>query len=258
MMKFSEIEHLEITETIKICLRNKFKNYNPKGIEKPFHFRLLGKDRMELFAFIHSLNTTFGTSIFEPVAVKLAERKFSKIQSQFDVGNKISDVAQREIQSIINDLSTGKDVNKIDEIERIRKVCKKGEVRLLKTVKVDIFLQNELGELFLFDLKTTKPNKSNFKDFKRTLLEWTAIMLYKNPEEKIHTLLAIPYNPYAPNPYQFWTIKGMIDLKYEMKVAKDFWDFLGGNGAYEELLTCFQIAGDEMREEINTYFTRFK
>ena len=50
----------------------------------------------------------------------------------------------------------------------------------------------------------------------------------------------------------------MIDLKYELKVAKDFWDFLGGEGAYEELLSCFEIAGIEMRDEIEKYFKRFK
>ncbi len=31
----------------------------------PFHYRLLGKDRMALYSFIHSLNTAFGNSIFD-------------------------------------------------------------------------------------------------------------------------------------------------------------------------------------------------
>jgi len=33
---------------------------------------LLGKDRLALYAFIHSLSTNFGTTIFEPVALSLA------------------------------------------------------------------------------------------------------------------------------------------------------------------------------------------
>ena len=89
-MPFTDIEKLEIINTIKTCLRNKFKNYNPKGIEKPFHFRLLGKDRMELFSFIQSLNTTFGTSIFEPVAAKLASRKFEIVHCQYEKQNNYS------------------------------------------------------------------------------------------------------------------------------------------------------------------------
>jgi len=46
-------------------------------------------------------------------------------------------------------------------------------------------------------------------------------------------------NPYEPKPYQRWTLKGMLDLTYELKVAAEFWDFLGGAGAYEDLLNCF-------------------
>ncbi|MCF7794218.1 MAG: TdeIII family type II restriction endonuclease [Candidatus Cloacimonetes bacterium] len=257
-MNFSNQEILNITNTIKSCLRNKFKNYNPKGVEKPFHFRLLGRDRMELFAFIQSLNTTFGTSIFEPVAAKVSERKFNEIHYQYEVGDEISESAQREIQNIIDDLSIGKDVNKIEELNRIRKVCNSGKTHKLRPVKVDLYLKDENDEIYLFDLKTAKPNKSNFKDFKRTLLEWAAIMFHKNSSAKIHTLIAIPYNPYEPKPYQFWTVKGMIDLDQELKVAKDFWDFLGGKDAYEDLLDCFEKAGNEMRDEINKYFLRFK
>jgi MjaII restriction endonuclease. len=32
----------------------------------------------------------------------------------------------------------------------------------------------------------------------------------------------------------------MIDINNELKVAEEFWDFLGGDGAYEELLKCFE------------------
>lgn len=257
-MSFSHKEYSMIVKTIKSCLRNKFRDYNPKGIQKPFHFRLLGRDRMELFSFIQSLNTTFGTSIFEPVAAKLARRKFVEVNYQFNVGNQISESAQREIQNIIDDLSVGVDVDKKTEIERIRVVSQVGDIHKLRPVKVDLFVRDKEENIYLFDLKTAKPNKSNFKDFKRTLLEWAAISFYENPSVKLNTLIAIPYNPYEPKPYQFWTVKGMIDIDKELKVAKDFWDFLGGEGSYEELLDCFEAAGQEMREEINDYFSRFK
>ncbi|GAG26888.1 unnamed protein product, partial [marine sediment metagenome] len=55
-----------VEEVLKTALRHKFQNYNPEPASMPFHTRLLGKDRMALFSFIHSLNTNFGTSIFEP------------------------------------------------------------------------------------------------------------------------------------------------------------------------------------------------
>ena len=252
-------EHIrKIEGVIKDSLRKKFQNYNPETKNMPFHYRLLGKDRMALFSFIHSLNTTFGTSIFEPVAETLASINFKESIKQYPLGTSISEHAQLEIQHIINELSTGKDPNKIDEIERIRRVANTGRMNKLKTVKVDLFVQDEEGLVHLFDIKTAKPNISNFKDFKRTLLEWIAIYLAEFPDAEVHSYIAIPYNPYEPKPYERWTLKGMLDLNHELKVADEFWDFLGGPGAYEELLNCFERVGIELRPEIDQYFSKFK
>jgi len=249
-------EHIQ--EVIKTCLRNKFQNYKPESSNMPFHYRLLGRDRMALYSFMQSLITTFGASIFEPAAVALAKDRFIKANAQYKLGNKISENCQQAIQKIMNNLTVGGNPNKPEEIGLLRESIKRDKINELKTVKVDLFLENNKGEIFLFDLKTVKPNLGDFKDFKRMLLEWAGIILTENPKMKVNTLIAIPYNPYAPNPYERWTLKGMLDLEHELKVAEEFWDFLGGEGAYEDLLDCFEQVGIEMREEIDEYFSRFK
>lgn len=246
-----------IQQVIKTCLRNKFQKYKPESNNMPFHFRLLGKDRMALYSFIQSLNTTFGTSIFEPVAVALAKNNFKIAQAQYIVGNTISQGCQDAIQNIMNQLTVGESPNKPQELEELRRSVTTGSTNQMKTVKVDLFVENKDGEQFLFDLKTAKPNISNFKDFKRTLLEWAGIALTNNKNAKINTLIAIPYNPYEPKPYERWTIMGMLDDKHELKVAEEFWDFLGGQGAYNDLLDCFEKAGIELRSEIDEYFGTF-
>ncbi|MEJ5262609.1 MAG: TdeIII family type II restriction endonuclease [Ignavibacterium sp.] len=247
-----------VSSILKTSLRNKFKLYKPETNNMPFHYRLLGKDRMALYSFIQSLNTTFGTSIFEPVAVALAKKRFKRAIAQYVVGKTISEGCQSSIQTIMNSLTVDGNPDKPKEIEMIRKKVREGKINELGTVKVDLFLESNYGEIILFDIKTAKPNISNFKDFKRTLLEWAGIVLTQNPEAKIHTLIAIPYNPYEPKPYERWTLRGMLDIDNELKVAKEFWDFLGGEGAYEDLLDCFEKVGIEMREEIDRYFSRFK
>ncbi len=248
----------EIEQVIEESLKKKLQSYKPETNSMPFHYRLLGKDRMALFSFIHSLNTTFGTSIFEPVAETLAKLKYPFAQRQYIVGDKIAEKAQIEVQKIINELSIKGCPNKRNEIERIRKVCAQGNINKLKVVKVDLFVKDKNGAVYLFDIKTAKPNISNFKDFKRTLLEWVAIYLLKDPKAKVNTYLAIPYNPYEPKPYERWTMKGMIDLENELKVAKEFWDFLGGEGAYEQILDCFERVGIKLRPIIDVYFSKFK
>jgi type II restriction enzyme len=89
-----------IKEVIRKNLRDKFRNYVPKSNSMPFHIKLLGKDRMALYSFIQSLNTTFGASLFEPVAVSLAtaNKRFKMAEKQHSVGGSISEMAQREIQ----------------------------------------------------------------------------------------------------------------------------------------------------------------
>lgn len=248
----------EVEIVLRKSLRHKFQNYNPEPAVMPFHTRLLGKDRLALYSFIHSLNTNFGTSIFEPVALAMAKTKFKSAHAQATSGTQISSEAHNVIQNIMDNLSIAVILpNKIDEIAAIRAVCQKGEMKTVKPTKVDVKIIGHNDTIYLIDIKTVKPNAGGFKEFKRTLLEWVATTLAADPTANIETLIAIPYNPYDPQPYNRWTMRGMLDLPNELKVAEEFWDFLGGVGAYQDLLDCFERVGIELRAEIDDYFLRF-
>jgi type II restriction enzyme len=123
---------------------------------------------------------------------------------------------------------------------------------------VDLFLVSQSDEIFMFDLKTVKPNKGDFISYKRNMLEWLAVYFFQYPNAKVNTLISIPYNPYEPEPYKRWTMKGMLDLKKEVMVADEFWNFLAGEGTYNDLLDCFEQAGIELRPEIDKHFEKFK
>lgn len=249
---------LNLENVLRNSLRRKFQNYNPEPASMPFHTRLLGKDRLALYSFIHSLNTNFGTSVFEPLAIALASINFPVAHSQQTAGTQISTEAHRVIQNIMNNLAVA-DIspNKPNEISALRAVCREGEMRTVNLTKVDVKLIDNEGTIYLFDIKTAKPNAGGFKEFKRTLLEWVAATLAINPETNVQSIIAIPYNPYEPQPYNRWTMRGMLDLQNELKVASEFWDFLGGTGAYNELLNIFERVGIELRSEIDDYFLRF-
>lgn len=258
-MGLNEAQVTHIKNTLRTTLRDKFSDYKPETVFMPFPTALLGKDRIALYSFIHSLVTNFGTTIFEPVATSLASTRFIEVKTHTTAGKQITENCLFEIQKIMDSLTAGtKKPNKEKELEVLRAACKDGKLRDVKPTKVDIFLKNDKDEIFLIDLKTAKPNKGGFKEFKRTLLEWAGVILTENPDAKIHTLISIPYNPYAPKPYSRWTMAGMLDLDNELKVAEEFWDFLGGAGSYSGLLTCFEEIGIEMRDEIDLYFRKFK
>ena len=84
-----------------------------------------------------------------------------------------------------------------------------------------------------------------------------ACVLAEDPNAKVNTMIAIPYNPYDPNPYSRWTMAGMLDLENELRVAEEFWNFLGGEGTFEQLLDSFEKVGVELRSEIDEYFNRY-
>lgn len=48
------------------------------------------------------------------------------------------------------------------------------------------------------------------------------------------------------------------DVLYGDIKAIEFWNFLGGEGAYQDLLDCFERVGIELRTEIDQYFERFR
>lgn len=258
-MSLSSVQKDSVENVLINSLRNKFLNYNPEPSSMPFHSRLLGKDRMALFSFIHSLNTNFGTSIFEPIAKSIASSNFKSASSQQVAGTQISSEAFLVIEHLMNELTTAtSEPNKSNEIELIKAVCQKGEMRTVKLTKVDVKLVSKKDVVYLIDIKTAKPNAGGFKEFKRTLLQWVAAFLAENPKAKVESLIAIPYNPYEPEPYNRWTMRGMLDLPNELKVASEFWDFLGGEGTYVQLLDIFEKVGIELRQEIDDYFSKYK
>ena len=70
-MALSKEQITSVEEVLKASLRNKFQNYKPEPASMPFHTRLLGKDRLALYSFMHSLISTFGKSILKRLLLKL-------------------------------------------------------------------------------------------------------------------------------------------------------------------------------------------
>ena len=100
-------ERESIENIVESALRRKLKNYNPEPAHMPFHTRLLGKDRMALYSFIHSLSTNFGTAIFEQAAKEIADGVFDKVRLQRKTAGRFSSGEQKAITEIINGLSSG-------------------------------------------------------------------------------------------------------------------------------------------------------
>ncbi|MEO0075909.1 MAG: TdeIII family type II restriction endonuclease [candidate division WOR-3 bacterium] len=240
-------------------VREKLRTYQPETNYMPFHHRLLGKDRYAMFSFIQSMNTTFGMSMWEQVAVVLAEGAGNYAERQFKLLGEIDKTTETLLRELHYKLRKNEMItNKEKEINTIRKSIKQGEAKVDIDSIVDLFVKVKDTEN-LFDITSAKPNMKEFVALKLKLLRWTALRMSQNKNVKIYTRLAIPYNPYHPEPYERWTLKGLYDLDNgEILVGQEFWNFVGSGEIYEDLLNIFQEAGNELREEIDKKFAELK
>ena len=106
-------------------VKSKLIAYKPETSYMPFHYRLLGKDRYAMFSFMQSMNTTFGISVWEQIAVILAKGSGSQAERQYDLLGEIDISTANLINKVSNDLRIGvAEVNKIKETELIRNSIK--------------------------------------------------------------------------------------------------------------------------------------
>ena len=207
---------------------------------------------MALFSFIQSVNTTLGTSIFEKVGQIIAQPSVKEAKDRYDFEGFISSEAVLKIDSIMRGLrSASRKPNKELETKEVLVVSQKGEMGKKLKKRVDLFVVSENGTESYFEIKTAKPNINEFAGIKKQLLDWVAMRGSIEPKVKIKTFVAIPYNPYEPQPYERWTLQGLFDLNEEVVVGPEFWDMLGGKGTYKDLLNVFEEAGIELRDEID-------
>ena len=259
-MSMSQTQRHEVESAIKSALQRKMRDYRPEAMAKPFHTRLLGHDRMALFSFIHSLNTNFGTAVFEPVGKILAEGRFAVVKKQELVGGIIGDEAEVEISRIMNEIVAADRVpDAAEEFHAIQAaVCRSKNLDKVKLRRADLWLEDSDGSVTLVEMKTVKPNVSGFEDHKRQLLRWTAAVLHRRPKAHVSAMIALPYNPYEPDKYKWWTMEGLFDRQKQVKIAEEFWDLLAGKEVYNDLLDCFERVGKGMSGEIDAYFERSK
>ena len=253
-MSLDQQQSDEIKQYLINKIRIKLSSYNPETTSMPFHYRLLGKDRMAIFSFVHSVNTMLGISIFEHIGRLIADKNFEQVVDQYrGFSGYISSEAVLKIDHIMRDLkSTSRRPNKEKETLEVMQVSKNGDLGEEQKKRIDLFIKTKDNGEYYIELKTAKPNIDVFRTTKKQLLEWVAMRASKaSGSINVMTILAIPYNPYEPEPYERWTLQGLFDLEHEVLVGVEFWDFLGGEKTYEDLLEVFEEVGLVLYDEID-------
>lgn len=247
----------KIYKFLKEKVLNKISAYSlsDEDSSKPFQYALFTKKGYLAKGFIHGCETALG-NWHETIAKIIAAENFAvakKLQGQNKLNGKVTREAQRTVENILSDLdSVKREPNCNSELEEIFNASQKNEEAELRTQTVDLYLEKKDGEEIYFEIKGPKPNKNEMRAAKRDLLEIYAIKAAEGKRVKIY--LGMYYNPYHPEEYQRWTCLKFFNKGENFLIGKDFWDFLGGNGAYEELIDIYEKVGEAVRPILDQKF----
>lgn len=213
---------------------------------RPFHEALLTKDLVSASSFERSFSTSFGQGPVEEISSIIAEENGFEAKRQKSIYVNVRKGAIDEIERIISGLRSGEKLpNWKKEVERVT-AYNKGDVEARRVI-ADLWLKNGEREIFI-SIKTVKPNLDQTEIAKKDLL------LIKADNPNAETFFGLFYNPGGPRREDYnWTMPNKI---FNMKsdevviIGKDYWDFLGGDGTYENLLEIFDAVGKQTRKKI--------
>lgn len=221
---------------------------------KPFQFALFTKKGYLTKGFIHGVETALG-NWHESIAQQIAKYNFKtskKLQRNDRLSGKVTNNAQIVIDNILQDLDAAKkEPSAKKELQDVIEASKTGKSEN-RIHTIDLFLEKTNGEEIYFEIKGPKPNKNEMKAAKRDLLE--VVAMRANEGKKVYVYLGMYYNPYYPKEYARWTVLKFFEPGEDFLIGKDFWDFLGGKGAYEQLIEIFEKIGSEIKPILDKKF----
>lgn len=249
-MALSLNQKREIERLLSNKIEVKLKSYGRETTSMPFLARLIqDNEKIAAYSFIHSMATTLGMSIYEDVSVIIASETSDECFRNYGVGGVISKSQKSVIANIVNNLrNKERDANIGEETIEVLSVCSTDGVYQKSGNIADFYMRRDDVEYF-FEIKTVKPNIDVFEKSKTKLLEWVA-----RRRKPVKVFLAFPYNPYHPEPYSRFTESGMMDHPNDFLVGNEYWDFIGGEGTFPDLLETFDKVGKKFKEQLDEKF----
>lgn len=245
-MALSKNQKNRISSLLEKKIEDKLKRYARETSSMPFLTRLVqDSEKVAAYSFIHSIATTLGMSIYEDVSKIIAEETTKECFTKYDVGGVLSREQKSVIDEIVRKLRNGEQkVNHEQEIKQVLNASAK-DGKAQKEGRIADFYMLRNNTEYYFEIKTVKPNIDVFTASKTKLLEWIA-----RRRKLIKVFLAFPYNPYHPQPYERFTEQGVLEKGKEFLIGKEYWDFLGGEKTFEQLLELFDLVGKKFKEKI--------
>jgi len=258
-----------IKENLKISIRKFFKNKKIKN------YQILDDifpNERRIRSLIGGLETSLGTTFWEPVAKTLAETNgFEIITEKILIPIEFPEALQNELDKLIKEREKKPNNTKVSTIECIERLTRAAAKISSQDIAaytyksppsgtgVDIHLFKD-GIEYLFDIKTAQSNLGDFQSrFNKQMLQWYAYRLAKKTNAKLEARIVIPFNPFPKSWYEVQKSKlssSPLDIAQDIWVENEFWDFCSGKqNTFEQLKALFVELGQEnFAAEFNDLF----
>lgn len=241
---------LQIKNTIENSINNFFRD---KKIEVSHVLDLLFPQERRIRSLIGGLETSFGTTVWEPIAKILASNNGFEIldKKDFLMPTKMPE----EVLSLIshweekrkdreNEVELSEYVSDLKyEILNLNITAEELKFQKLTPGKgIDLWLKKNETE-YIYDIKTNQVNQNGGLSLNRNLMDWYAYRILKNPELNIKAQIAFPFNPFYPKTW--WEKQGKriypLQENLDAVVENNFWNFLSGEpNTWTNILSIFE------------------
>jgi type II restriction endonuclease TdeIII len=213
---------------------------SPRGLLTPFHdalvpgITLLGE---------RSFSTRLG-NLHEKVAAVIAAEAHEEVRQPHDLSGAIPVLSREFITQRIGALE--RRVSQPNAAYERDQILSHFGDEVNTGTRIDLYIRTDGGEDHYFEIKSAKPNKGQCIEMKARLL--TALAIRR--EESSHTWWGVPYNPYGRGEYRHVYPLAFFDFQREVMLGEPFWEFMGGDGTYEELLEVYRQVGEDFAERL--------
>lgn len=220
--------------------------------KKPLYAALVPDEIFKGSHFERRFVTPFG-SAWERLAHIVASSHLGKASLQASVEGNILDERLKRIQEILNaeDHATkGQKKRKPNWDDDLAYVLKGGGEPIPTTVICDLLAEDiKNHKKYAFELKAPLPNSDQTKVSKEKMLKLMA--MENRPVEQAY--FALVYNPYGKKSDYAWSYpKKWFDISTDKSIliGDELWEFLGGEGTYQNFINEINSLGSKYKELI--------
>lgn len=206
----------------------------------PFHQLIFSPESLLAARQERTIVTSMGSELYPRLAETLARDRFQEVVREHTTAGELNEAACNMIEQIITELrEPGRQgdrrlPDRVAELDAILN-SRDGEPAQ-RLVIADLYVGDYTDGPLFVELKTPLPNLDIAAESKKKMLYFLAIKHRQNVAGA-KAFIGLTYNPFVTRAnYSHSFTNRIMDMEREVLIGSELWDYLGGPGAYNELL----------------------